>query len=310
MAIHIQRREFIVTLGGAAATWPLAARTQTPIGTGKLYRVAVLAPVPEVALRGFFDELRQQGLIEGQNLTIDRSGFNTDYGQLRSRAAELIKARPDAIFCAGDEAIRAAQMTTTTIPIVGSTDDMVSLLAADLDAKRQEVLAEFFPAAKQMGALFDPKTTAPRRLGEIEYAARLLGVGLTTHRIERKEDIPAAIERAKAVGAAALNVLASPLLHGNRQVIIEQTIGFRLPAIYQWPDTAREGGLMGYGPPFSEFMRQWVRQLSKVLRGAGAGELPIEQPTTFALVLNLKVAKSIGAEISPALIARADEVIE
>jgi putative ABC transport system substrate-binding protein len=172
------------------------------------------------------------------------------------------------------------------------------------------VLAEFFPAAKQMGALFDPKTTAPRRLGEIEYAARLLGVGLTTHRIERKEDIPAAIERAKAVGAAALNVLASPLLHGNRQVIIEQTIGFRLPAIYQWPDTAREGGLMGYGPPFSEFMRQWVRQLSKVLRGAGAGELPIEQPTTFALVLNLKVAKSIGAEISPALIARADEVIE
>jgi putative tryptophan/tyrosine transport system substrate-binding protein len=89
----------------------------------------------------------------------------------------------------------------------GGNTTGVSLLAADLDAKRQEVLAEFFPAAKQMGALFDPKATAPRRLGEIEYAARLLGVGLTTHRIERKEDIPAAIERAKAVGAAALNVL-------------------------------------------------------------------------------------------------------
>jgi ABC transporter substrate binding protein len=218
------RRQFITLLGGAAA-WPVATRTQTPIGTGKLYRVAVLAPVPEVALRGFFDELRQQGLIEGQNLTIDRSGFNTDYEQLRSRAAELIKARPDAIFCAGDKAIRAAQMTTTTIPIVGSTDDMVgsglarslsrpggnttgvSLLAADLDAKRQEVLAEFFPTAKHMAALFDPKTTTPRLLGEIEYAARLLGVGLTTHRIERKEDRHRAGEsrrcrRAQRVGVA------------------------------------------------------------------------------------------------------------
>jgi putative tryptophan/tyrosine transport system substrate-binding protein len=325
----MKRREFIALLAGAAAAWPVAAHTQTPIDrTGKLYRVAVLAPVPEVALRGFFDELRQQGLIEGQNLTIDRSGFNTDYEQLRSRAAELIKARPDAIFCAGDEAIRAAQMATTTIPIVGGTDDMVgsglarslsrpggnttgvSLLAADLDAKRQEVLAEFFPATKQMAALFDPKTTAPHQLAEIEYSARLLGVRLTTHRVERKEDIPAAVELAKAAGAAALNVLASPLLHGNRQVIIERTIVFRLPAIYQWPDTAREGGLLGYGPPFSEFMRQWVRQLSKVLRGASAGELPIEQPTTFALVLNLKIAKSIGAEISPSLLARADEVIE
>jgi putative ABC transport system substrate-binding protein len=101
----MKRREFITLLGGAAATRPLAARTQTPIGrTGKLYRVAVLVPAPEIALRGLFDELLQQGLIEGQNLTIDRSGFNTDYEQLQSRAAELIKARPDAIFCAGDEA--------------------------------------------------------------------------------------------------------------------------------------------------------------------------------------------------------------
>src|SRR5207244_3381711 len=138
----------------------------------------------------------------------------------------------------------------------GGNTTGVSLLAADLDGKRQEVLSEFFPAARQMAALVDPKTTEPQRLAEVENAARARGVALSIHRVERSEDIPAAIEQAKAAGAAALNVLASPLLHGKRGVIIEKTAAVRLPAIYQWPDTAKEGGLLGYGPPIAEFSRQ------------------------------------------------------
>jgi putative ABC transport system substrate-binding protein len=296
--------------------------------TSKVYRVAVLAPLPEIAFRPVFDALRQQGLTEGQNLTLDRRGLGSSYERLPALAAEMIMARPDAILCGGDEAIRAAQGATKTIPIVGGTDDMVgsgfarslarpggnatgvSLLAADLDSKRQEILTEFFPAAQQMAVLVDPKTTEPPRLAEVERAARLRGVALAIHRVERSEDIPATIEQAKAAGAAGLNVLASPLLHGNRHVIIERTTANRLPAIYQWPDTAQDGGLLGYGPPFSEFARQWARQLMKILRGANPAELPIEQPTTFALVLNLRAAKTMGLDFAPTLIARADEVIE
>lgn len=128
--------------------------------------------------------------------------------------------------------------------------------------------------------------------------------------VGRREDIASALEAAKAFDASALNVLASPLLHGNRQAIVAQANRLRLPAIYQWPDTAEEGGLLGYGPRFSEFLRQWARQAAKVLRGAKPADLPIDQPTRFELAVNLKTAKEIGFDVPPAFISRADQVIE
>jgi putative ABC transport system substrate-binding protein len=139
---------------------------------------------------------------------------------------------------------------------------------------------------------------------------RARGVELSIHRVERKEDISAAIAGAKAGGAEALNVLASPLLHGNRHAIFMQTAELHLPAIYQWPETAQEGGLLAYGPRFTEVFRQLARQLEKVLRGANPADLPIEQPTRFELVVNLRTAKTIGLDFLPTLLARADEVIE
>jgi putative tryptophan/tyrosine transport system substrate-binding protein len=128
--------------------------------------------------------------------------------------------------------------------------------------------------------------------------------------VGRSEDIASALEAAKAVDASALNVLASPLLHGNRQAIVAQANRLRLPAIYQWPDTTEEGGLLGYGPRFSEFLRQWARQAAKVLRGAKPADLPIDQPTRFELAVNLKTAKEIGFDVPPAFISRADQVFE
>jgi len=321
----VKRREFITLLGGAAVAAPARVMAQP---AGRVYRIAWLVPIPASAFNPFLDELRQHGFVEGQNLVIDRRGFDGRYEQFPVLAAELVKAGPDAIMCGGDAAIRAAQAATTSIPIVASTDDMVgsglvrslarpggnttgvSIFATELDGKRQEILIDFFPAARRMAVLADTQTTDIRRLSELEDAAHARGVALSIHRVERSEDIGPAIEAAQAAGAAALNVLASPLLHGNRHAIIVRTAALRLPAVYQWPETAEEGGLLAYGPRFSEFLRQWARQLAKVLRGARPEDLPVEQPTKFEMVVNLKTGKAIGLEIAATLLARADEVIE
>ena len=320
----MKRRDFIALVGGAVAAWPFAARAQQ----ARTYRIGVLAPFPAGGLAGIFDGLRQLGFVEGQNLFVDGRGYTTQYDLLPHLAEELVKANVDAIVCAGDASIRAAQRATTTIPILGGTDDMVgaglvhslarpagnttgvSLLAADLDGKREELLFDFFPNARLVAALVDTQTSRPEHLHELGDAARTRGVTLSVYRVERSEEIDPAIEQAKATGNAALNVLASPLLHGERHAIIVRTTALRLPAIYQWPETAQEGGLLAYGPRFSEFLRQWARQIAKVLRGATPADLPVEQPTHFELVVNLKTAKAIGIDLGPALLARADEVIE
>jgi putative ABC transport system substrate-binding protein len=228
----------------------------------------------------------------------------------------------------GDAAIRAAQAATTTIPIVALTDDMVgaglarslarpganttgvSILAADLDGKRQEVLMDFLPGARHLAALSDAQNNTPAQLQALLDAARSRGVELSIHRVERSEQIVPALDAAKAGGQAAVNVLASPLLHGNRRAIIVRTLELRLPAIYQWPDTAKEGGLLGYGPRFAEVFRLLARQLAKTLRGANPADLPVEQPTKFELAVNERTAKAIGLDVSPVMLARADEVIE
>jgi putative tryptophan/tyrosine transport system substrate-binding protein len=320
---QLKRREFITLLGGAAA-WPLVAHAQQ----ARTYRIGVLAPFPAGGLAGIFDGLRQLGFVEGQNLFVDGRGYTTQYDLLPHLAEELVNANVDAIVCAGDASIRAAQRATTTIPILGGTDDMigtglarslarpgsnttgVSLLAADLDGKREELLFDFFPNARRVASLADTQTSKPEHLQELEDAARTRGVTLSIYRVERSEEIGPAVEQAKAAGNAALNVLASPLLHGERRAIIVRTTALHLPAIYQWPETAREGGLLAYGPRFSEFLRQWARQIAKVLRGAIPADLPIEQPTHFELVVNMKTAKAMGIDIAPVLLARADEVIE
>jgi putative ABC transport system substrate-binding protein len=321
----MRRRDFIKAIA-VSTTWSPVARAQQL--ASRVYRIAFLAPVPVSTFTAFFEELRQHGYEQGQNLTIDQRGFDARFEQFPTLATEVIKANPDAIICAGDAATHAAQTATTVIPIVAGTDDMVgsglvrslahpggnttgvSLLAADLDGKRQEVLIDFFPTKHRMAALADSQITKPGRLQEIEDGARTRGVALSIYRVEHSEEILSAITAAKTDGATALNVLASPMLHANRHDIIVGTAASHLPAIYQWPETAIEGGLLGYGPRFSEFLRQWARQLVKVLAGTKPSELPVEQPTKFELVVNLKTAKAIGLEIAPALVARANEVIE
>jgi putative tryptophan/tyrosine transport system substrate-binding protein len=324
----MQRREFLVMMGGSLATWPTSARAQEP---GRVYRIGCLFPFPRNAPPSvaFFEGLARLGFVEGQNLVVEFRGYGQNVDRISSFVMELVDARVDVIVVGGDPAIRAAQQATKTIPILGFTDDMVgsglvnslarsggnttgvSILATELDGKRQELLLEAVPGLRRMAALADTGTTAVKQLQALQDAARTSNVELTVHAIAKPAEIIAAIDAAKASGAAALNVLASPILFGNRQIILERVALLRLPTIYQWPETAEEGGFVGYGPRIIQLFRDLMtRQLVKILRGAKPADLPIEQPTKFELVINLRTAKALGIEVPPAILARADEVIE
>jgi putative ABC transport system substrate-binding protein len=327
----MKRREFITLLGGAAVAWPLAARAQEP---GRTYRIGFLIPSPRErpAVAAFFDELRLNGFIEGQNLTVIPGGFEVSNEQLAERAATLVKAAPDAIIAGPELPLRALQELTRTVPLIGMTEDMVaaglaaslarpggnitgiSLLSPELDGKRLDILIESVPGARRIAVLADSNVTPPRHLQALQDAARPRGVELSVFGVARPEDIVPAINGAKASGAEAINFLATPLFSvpGSRsnEVVIGRVAELRLPAIYQWPETAEQGGLMGYGPRFTQVYRQRARLLVKVLRGARPADLPVEQPTNFELVINLKVAKTIGHDLPVGLVLRADQVIE
>jgi putative ABC transport system substrate-binding protein len=324
----MRRREFITLVGGAAAAWPLAAHAQDP---GRIYRLGNLHVFPRQApwYDVLFDELRRLGFIAGQNLSVDEHGYGLRADQLAEHASELVKTQVDVILAGGDAAIRAAQQATTTIPILAFADDLVgsglasslakpggnttgvSLLASDLDGKRQDILMEAVPGLRRMAALADKNITAPQQLRELLDSARTRGIELSIHQATKPDEIAPAIDAAKTSEAEALNVLASPLLFANRQAIIERTAALRLPAMYQWPDEAEQGGFIGYGPRLIQLYRDITsRQLVALLRGTKPADLPIEQPTRFELVINLKTAKAIGLSIPESFLVRADKVIE
>jgi len=325
---HLRRRDVIALLGGAAAAWPLAAASQEP---GRTYRLGSLHLSPRDAAHhvAFFDELRRLGFIEGQNLAVDARGYGLRIEQLAEHAAELVKAQVDVILCGGDVAAHAAQQAKATIPILAVTDDMVgqglvrslarpggnttgvSILAAELDGKRQEILMEAVPGLHRIAALADSNIIAPRRLQALQDAARARGIEFSIYGVAKPEEIVPAIDAAKTAGAAALNVLATSLLFNNRPVIFERAAALRMPAMYQFPEMAEEGGLIGYGPRLVQIYRELTsRQLVKLLRGAKLADLPVEQPTHFELVINLQTAKAIGHEVPAGLVLRADKVIE
>jgi putative ABC transport system substrate-binding protein len=186
----------------------------------------------------------------------------------------------------------------------------ISILATELDGKRQEILMELVPASRHMAALADPSATEPPQLETLRNAAAMRGFELSIYPVRDPEEIAAAVDGAQASGATALNVLASPVLNANRKIILDRSAAARLPAIYQWPETAEEGGLVAYGPRFTMVFRQLARQLVKLLHGVKPADIPVEQPTRFGLVVNLKTATALGLTVPPSILARADEVIE
>src|SRR5262249_49762539 len=175
---------------------------------------------------------------------------------------------------------------------------------------RARILIEMVPTARRMAVLGDANTVAPANMRALQEAARRRDVVLDVRLVERAERIVPEIEEAKRAGADAVNVLASPILYGQRFDIFARTAALRLPAIYQSPEFAEEGGLIGYGPRITQMFRQMARQLAKVFNGEKVSNVPVEQPTTFELVINLQAAKAINFVIPQSLILRANKVIE
>lgn len=323
----MKRRQFLGALGGAA-TWSLMAHAQEP---GRIYKIGGLHQSPRNAAHhiAFFAVLEEFGFVEGRNLVADRRGYGMSAEQFAGLAKQHVQDHVDVLLCGREAAGRAAQEATSVIPIVVVADDMVraglvsslrnpganttgaSIFAAELNGKRQEFLMEAVPTASCIAVLSDPVSTTAAQLQALQNAARLRNVELSIHQAGKREEIALAIDAAKASGATALNVLASALFFNNRQIIFQHVAALRMPAIYQWPEMAEADGLLAYGPRIVQIYKDIIaRQVLAVLRGAIPAEMPVEQPTRFDLVINLKVAGVIGLELPASLVLRADRLIE
>jgi len=326
----MKRREFITFLGGVAAS-PLAARSSAGQQHSSVKlppRVGVLEPYaaadPGYRMR---EALRDIGLEEGRDVIVEWRYAEGEAARIPALAAELTQLKLDAIVAIGDVAIRAVGQAMPTIPVVAGTDDLVgeghaaslnrpggnvtgiSIMASELNAKRLELLKEAVPSASRVLVLWDPATGA-FHLPLLRGVAEALHAELQVQEVRGREDLNRIFEIAQSWRAETLNVLASPLLHALRQPIIYQAAVNRLPAIYQWEESARAGGLMSYGPVRRDVYQAISRQLERVLKGTPPAELPIEQPTKFELAINLTTAKALGLTIPESFLLRTDEVIE
>jgi putative tryptophan/tyrosine transport system substrate-binding protein len=324
----MRRRDFITLLGGAAS-WSLAARAQQ---AGNVLKIGLLwpgasAPAPP-RMDAFRQGLRESGLVEGRDVVIELRYAEGGLQRLPELAAELIRLKVDVFQASGDLAPRVAQQATATTPIVAFSDDILgagliaslsrpggnmtglTILSPELSAKRLELLRELLPGRiSRVAALWDP-TTGTSQVTLTESAARSLNIKLQMLEVRRGDDLAGVFELAKKEQAEALNVFSSPFLASLYREIIDLAGKHRLPAIYQWKEHAEAGGLVSYGPSLVGLWRQTATIVAKVLRGAKPADLPVEQPTKFELVINLKTAKALGLEVPWFLQQRADEVIE
>jgi putative ABC transport system substrate-binding protein len=322
----MKRREFITLLGRAAAAWPLAARAQQP---GELPRVCAIHTARNENSEAFFRGLRDAGYVDGQNVRIDARFHGTSLEQLDEVARELVGLKCSVIFASNPYAIQAVTKATKAIPIVGvdlESDPVASGLVNSvarpggnftgffldipkLGGKQIELLMEAVPAVSRLSVLWDA-TIGEVQFRATEKAPRPAGVMLKSLPIWREQDINEAIQQAVRDQANGLVVLSSPLIYEHRSQIGSIALGTRLPTISLFNTFPKEGGLMAYGPDFPAIYTQATAYVARILAGANPGELPIQRPTKFELVINLKTARALGLTIPGTLLVRADQVIE
>jgi ABC-type uncharacterized transport system substrate-binding protein len=331
----IDRRRFVVGTVAAILAAPHAAVAQKP---GRVYRIGVLRPTtPDENDRNDLmvdllpRALREQGYIEGQNLVLVHRYADNQLDRLPTLARELVAERVDLIFAITSGATRAAKEATSTIPIVffgnfdpvaiglvkslaqpgGNTTGILIAPDGTLAAKRMELLTQAVPGTKRIAVLLpeDPNTVTQQR-PEATKAASALGVELTFVTV-RNRDYTDAFAKIAASRPNSLFLTATTYFVRDRKPIIELAAKHRLPAIYEWPEQVEEGGLMSYGPPsLAAMYRRIAETMDRILEGADPGRLPVEQPSKLELTINLKTAKTIGLAMPPALLLRADRVIE
>jgi putative tryptophan/tyrosine transport system substrate-binding protein len=331
MAIHIQRREFLATLGGAAAACPLTARAQGPMA--KLPTIGFLGAATPLAwsqrVAAFVQRLRELSWTEGRTVVVEYRWAEGRSERFLEIAAEFAQLKVDVIVAAGTPAVLAVKQATSVVPIVfvGAGDPVGTGLVASLPrpggnvtglsaqttdtvGKRLELLRELMPGIRRlaiMGNVDNPVSVLEMR--EIGAACASLGLEVDALEIRRTADIVPAFEALKR-GAEALYVPADPLVIANQIRINTLALGMRLPTMHGLREYVEAGGLMSYGPNFPDLFRRAADFVDKILRGAKPSDIPVEQPTKFELVINLITAKALGLEIPPTLLARADEVIE
>jgi putative ABC transport system substrate-binding protein len=331
MASYIARRKFLaMLLGVAAAGWPLAARAQQ---AGKLPTIGFLgASTPATAtewVTAFTQRLRELGWVERGTVAIEYRWAEGKAERFEEIAGEFVRLNVDIIVTYGTPAVVAAKRTTSVIPIVfalagdpvgsglveslarpGGNVTGLSLQQTDSVGKRLDLLREIVPHFRRLAILANvPNASVAIEVREVEASASTLGVDTIKLEIRRAEDIAPAFVALKD-RTDALYIPASPLTNTNRIVINKLALDARLPTILLYRELLEGGGLMSYGPPYTDLFRRAAEYVDKIFRGTKPSEIPVEQPVKFELVINLKTARALGLEIPPTLLARADEVIE
>jgi putative tryptophan/tyrosine transport system substrate-binding protein len=325
-------RRVLVLLGGLLAS--LVAIDPAPAQGGTVARVGILCTVACAGREheALVSELAKLGWVEGRTLTIDRRAAEGRIDRLPQLAADLVASRPDLIVAGSPQPNQAAKNATSQIPIVmiavadpvaaglaqslarpgGNVTGVATLVPGGFIGKQVELLRELLPNARRLAALTNPLNDIHRRSYPLEVppAAARLGFDLKTIEVRHRNELVEAITMAKAHGAEALLVIGDPLFHVPADRVPTLVAGAAIPAIYLPRGAVEAGGLMSYGPDFLAMYRRAAHFVDRILKGANPAETPIEQPTKFELVINLRTAKSLALEIPPTLLARADEVIE
>jgi putative ABC transport system substrate-binding protein len=327
----MRRREFIKLLSSTVIAWPLTARAQQaamPVigflnsGSADAYRDRITA---------FQQGLRQLGYINGENVTVDYRWALGEYDRLPKFAAELVERRVSVLVATGGEpAALAAKSATSTIPIVfaiggdpiklglvvsynrpGGNATGANILAAEMDGKRLGLLHELMPNATRVGVLLNPNFPAyTEQLNDLQQAAKIINLQVEILRANTDGEIKAAFEFSSQKHLEALVLTASPFFDTRRDKLVALAARHALPTIYHFREFAVAGGLMSYGVSIPHIYRQIGIYAGRILKGDNPAKLPVQQPTSFEMVVNLKTAKALGLTIPPTLLARADEVIE
>jgi ABC-type uncharacterized transport system substrate-binding protein len=324
----MRRREFITLLGGAAATWPLAARAQQ---SGPMPAIGFLGVAPASSyvsrVEGLRSGLRELGYVEGRNVSFAFQWADTP-AQLSELAAELVKREVAVIVTSGNTATRAAKTATSNIPIVFSAaDDPVklgfvasfnrpggnvtglSLISGALGAKRLELLRGLVPNATIIAVLMNPNNPAEDIRGE-QATARAIGQRILVLDASTAAEIEQAFAAIARERADALLVNADALFTAQRELLVALAARYRMPAIYAWREFAEAGGLMSYGTNLNRSYHQMGTYVGRILKGEKPADLPVMQPINFEFIINLRTLKSLGLDVPDRLLALADEVIE
>ncbi|HYU11097.1 MAG TPA: ABC transporter substrate-binding protein [Stellaceae bacterium] len=326
----MRRRDFIIFLAGAMVAWPLAARAQQKA----MPVIGVLitgSPDPNSPFMAAFRQgLSEAGYVEGQNLAIEYRWAEGHYDRLPALAADLVGRKVDLIVANSPPSALAAKSATSTIPIVfrGGSDPVgdglvaslarpggnltgASAFADDLTAKRLELLSELVPQARVIALLVNPNlSSAERVMRDAQEAARANGVQLQILKAGTESEIDAAFASLVELHAGALLVAGDPFLSSRREQLVALAARHAVPAIYAWREFAASGGLISYGPSLTAAFRLVGTYTGKILKGAKPADLPVQLPTKFELVINLKTATALGLTVPQSFLMRADEVIE